>query len=72
MDSSIDPIPSKIPPEVFIVPLSLALKYLPSAEPRGKLAEAIVEAGGDIDGYIDTFNLLRRPGWCHEKGLNAR
>jgi len=37
----------------------------------GKLAEAIAEAGGDVDGYIDTFNLLRRPGWCHEKGLNA-
>jgi len=38
----------------------------------GKLAEAIAEAGGDIDGYIDTFNLLRRPGWCHERGLDTR
>ena len=38
----------------------------------GKLAEAIVEAGGEADGYIDTFNLLRRPGWCHEHGLNAQ
>ncbi len=39
---------------------------------NGKLAEAIAESGGDIDDYIDTFNLLRRPGWCHERGLNVR
>jgi len=32
--------------------------------PSGILAEAIASAGGNIDGYIDTFNLLRRPGWC--------
>ena len=32
--------------------------------PGGILADAIVAAGGDIDGYIDTFNLLRRPGSC--------
>lgn len=38
----------------------------------GKLAEAIAEAGGEVDGYIDTFNLLRRPGWCHEHGLNVQ
>ena len=31
----------------------------------GILAEAVAEAGGAVDGYIDTFNLLRRPGWCH-------
>ena len=28
------------------------------------LAEAVASAGGDIRGYVDTFNLLRRPGWC--------
>lgn len=32
--------------------------------PSGILAEAIAAAGGHVDGYIDTFNLLRRPGWC--------
>ena len=32
--------------------------------PGGILADAIVAAGGDVDGYIDTFNLLRRPGSC--------
>jgi predicted Zn-ribbon and HTH transcriptional regulator len=37
----------------------------------GKFAEAVAGAGGEADGYIDTFNLLRRPGWCHEHGLNA-
>jgi len=36
-----------------------------------KLAEAIAEAGGEIDGYIDTFNLKRRPGWCHEHGMTS-
>ncbi|SDO58378.1 Helicase conserved C-terminal domain-containing protein [Paenibacillus sp. yr247] len=34
--------------------------------PQGILVDAIVEAGGN-PGYIDTFNLLRRPGWCHEQ-----
>lgn len=38
----------------------------------GILAEAVAEAGGSVDGFIDTFNLLRRPGWCHEIGLNTR
>ena len=32
--------------------------------PSGILADAIVAAGGDVDGCIDTFNLLRRPGSC--------
>lgn len=38
-------------------------------DPYGLLSEAIVEAGGDLDEikFMDTFNLLRRPGWCHEK-----
>jgi hypothetical protein len=31
--------------------------------PEGILAEAAAAAGGDLV-YIDTFNLLRRPGWC--------
>ncbi|CAG7658398.1 DEAD/DEAH box helicase [Paenibacillus allorhizosphaerae] len=34
--------------------------------PQGILVDAIVKAGGN-PGYIDTFNLLRRPGWCHEQ-----
>lgn len=34
--------------------------------PDGILAEAVADAGGET-GYIDTFNLLRRPGWCHQK-----
>lgn len=38
----------------------------------GILARAVAEAGGSVDGFIDTFNLLRRPGWCHEIGLNTR
>ncbi|TKH04819.1 DEAD/DEAH box helicase [Peribacillus simplex] len=36
--------------------------------PDGLLADAVVAAGADknyID-FIDTFNLARRPGWCHE------
>lgn len=37
----------------------------------GLLASSVAEAGGNVDGFIDTFNLLRRPGWCHEKGLNV-
>lgn len=32
--------------------------------PLGILADAVVEAGGETR-YLDTFNLLRRPGWCH-------
>jgi rubrerythrin len=31
--------------------------------PEGILAEAVADAGGNV-AYIDTFNLLRRPGWC--------
>ncbi|OGW79333.1 MAG: hypothetical protein A2Z83_09295 [Omnitrophica bacterium GWA2_52_8] len=31
---------------------------------QGILAEAVAQAGGDVDGFLDTFNLLRRPGWC--------
>lgn len=31
---------------------------------RGILAEAIYDSNDQIDNYIDTFNLLRRPGWC--------
>ena len=32
--------------------------------PRGILAEAVALAGTPVQ-YIDTFNLMRRPGWCH-------
>ncbi|MCE5285179.1 MAG: DEAD/DEAH box helicase [Pelosinus sp.] len=32
--------------------------------PTGLLAKAVVSAGGDAE-FIDTFNLLRRPGDCH-------
>ena len=32
---------------------------------RGILAEAVAAAGDASVRYIDTFNLLRRPGWCH-------
>ena len=35
--------------------------------PRRILAEAVAAAGGASVHYIDTFNLLRRPGWCHTK-----
>jgi len=38
---------------------------------QGILAEAVEAAGGTSIQCIDTFNLLRRPGWCHmelEKG----
>jgi len=35
--------------------------------PTGVLAKAIAEAGGTPDGYINTFNLLRRPGWCRRE-----
>jgi DEAD/DEAH box helicase domain-containing protein len=36
--------------------------------PDGMLADAVVAAGGDMStiDFIDTFNLARRPGWCHE------
>lgn len=37
-----------------------------TVNPEGILAEAIAAAGGDVV-YIDTFNLLRRPGWCRER-----
>lgn len=37
-----------------------------TVSPRGILAEAIAEAGDPKNTfYIDTFNLFRRPGWCH-------
>jgi ATP-dependent helicase YprA (DUF1998 family) len=36
--------------------------------PGGILAKAVASAGGpSIVKYIDTFNLHRRPGWCHSK-----
>ena len=35
--------------------------------PRRILAEAVAAAGGVSVHYLDTFNLLRRPGWCHTK-----
>jgi len=37
-----------------------------TVNPQGILAEAVAAAGGNVL-YIDTFNLLRRPGWCHEQ-----
>ncbi len=37
-----------------------------TVNPQGILAEAVAAAGGEVS-YIDTFNLLRRPGWCREK-----
>ncbi|MFB0562929.1 MAG: DEAD/DEAH box helicase [Candidatus Lokiarchaeia archaeon] len=40
--------------------------------PVGVLAQAIVEAGGTPDGYINTFNLLRRPGWCRRELAGVR
>jgi len=33
--------------------------------PRGILAEAVANAGSGSIHYLDTFNILRRPGWCH-------
>ena len=33
--------------------------------PQGILDEAVAAAGDASVRYIDTFNLLRRPGWCH-------
>ena len=36
--------------------------------PKGILAEAVDAAGGTSKAnYIDTFNLFRRPGWCHSE-----
>lgn len=40
--------------------------------PTGVLARAIAEAGGTPDGYINTFNLLRRPGWCRRELAGVR
>ena len=34
--------------------------------PKGILKEAIAEAGDGVT-FLDTFNLLRRPGWCYMK-----
>jgi hypothetical protein len=36
-------------------------------EPSGIVAEAVVEAGGNREHHhkIDTFDLIRRPSWCH-------
>jgi hypothetical protein len=39
-----------------------------TVNPQGVLADAVAAAGGDVS-YIDTFNLLRRPGKC--RGLLA-
>lgn len=46
--------------------------FMGYVKPGGILAEAVAEAAektglqpGDIE-YIDTFNLLRRPGWCRQ------
>jgi hypothetical protein len=37
-------------------------------EPSGILAKAMVEAGGSLDQFhkIDTFDLIRRPSYCHQ------
>ncbi|GAG72336.1 unnamed protein product, partial [marine sediment metagenome] len=35
--------------------------------PSGIFAEAVAEAGNNIYRYINTFNLLRRPGWCRRE-----
>jgi len=40
--------------------------------PTGVFAEAIAEAGGTLDGYVNTFNLLRRPGWCRKELSGVR
>ena len=32
--------------------------------PKGILKEAVAAAGDNIR-FLDTFNLLRRPGWCY-------
>lgn len=39
-------------------------------DPKGILAEAVAAAinkTGTQPDFIDTFNLLRRPGWCHQE-----
>lgn len=39
-----------------------------TSSPKKILADAIAKAGGRKNTFcIDTFNLLRRPGWCHMK-----
>ncbi|MCK4269220.1 MAG: hypothetical protein KAW93_01945, partial [Methanogenium sp.] len=46
---------------------SLALIVHPlwdTLNPSGILKAAIDEVDGEIDVFVDTFNLLRRPGWC--------
>lgn len=40
--------------------------------PTGVFAEAIANAGGALDGYLNTFNLLRRPGWCRRELSGVR
>ena len=35
-----------------------------TANPSGLLADAIAAAGGEVFGFLDTFNLLRRPAKC--------
>ncbi len=35
--------------------------------PVGLFAESVADAGGNIYKYINTFNLLRRPGWCRSQ-----
>lgn len=37
-----------------------------TVNPEGILADAVAAAGGQAT-YIDSFNLLRRPGWCHQQ-----
>jgi hypothetical protein len=39
--------------------------------PSGILEQAVNSAGGTITGYVDTFNLLRRPGWYREQMLRS-
>ncbi|MEW6664113.1 MAG: DEAD/DEAH box helicase [Thermodesulfobacteriota bacterium] len=38
-----------------------------TGSPSGVLSEAVAAAGGSVDGFIDTFNLLRRPPWYREQ-----
>lgn len=40
--------------------------------PTGILAQAIAESGGRPAGYINSFNLLRRPGWCRRELADVR
>ncbi|OGF64410.1 MAG: hypothetical protein A2Y62_13490 [Candidatus Fischerbacteria bacterium RBG_13_37_8] len=35
--------------------------------PSGLFAEAVADSGNNIHRYINTFNLLRRPGWCRKE-----